>query len=237
MMKSHYRPTNVDGTLNVRRRFLVNELHHVVLIRKGRITRVLEPGLHRMRPRTDLVRVFPAGEQVLIVAGQEVLTSDAATVRATVSVVTEVGDPLLLARRGNYQQAFYLQVQLAVRAAIASRSLEEVLEVRDALDGELTEAVREHVESLGLVLRSVAVRDLVVPGELKRAVTEMLTARLAGQATLERARGETAALRSLANAARLAEQTPTLISLRLLQQMETTTGNTFVIDTQPQRTG
>jgi hypothetical protein len=46
------------------------------------------------------------------------------------------------------------------------------------------------------------------------------TARAAGQAALERARGQTAALRSLANAARLAQDVPALLQLRTLQAVE-----------------
>lgn len=34
-------------------RMLVSELEHVVLLRDGRITRVLEPGRHRLRRRRD----------------------------------------------------------------------------------------------------------------------------------------------------------------------------------------
>lgn len=223
--------SQLDATMPVGRRLLVSELSHVVRFRNGRIDRVLEPGRHRMRRRSDRVRVFPAGEQVMVVPGQEILTSDGATVRATSSVVTEVCDAIALARHGHFHQALYLQVQLAMRAAVAARALEALLAARGELDSELTAALRPYVEALGLTLHGVAVRDLVVPGELKRAVTEVLTAKLAGQATLERARGETAALRSLANAARMAEETPALLQLRLLQQMETTSGNTYMVDT------
>jgi len=52
-------------------------------------------------------------------------------------------------------------------------------------------------------------------------------------AQLERARGETAALRNLANAARLANDTPALLKLRLLQALEQSSGNTFFIGMSP----
>ena len=45
----------------------------------------------------------------------------------------------------------------------------------------------------------------------------MLRARAEGHAALERARGESAALRNLANAARLMDGNPALMNLRLLQ--------------------
>jgi len=58
-------------------------------------------------------------------------------------------------------------------------------------------------------------------------------ARREGLAALERARGETAALRNLANAARMIEQNPHLLQLRTLQVMEHTMGNTYVLGTTP----
>ncbi|GAA2674564.1 MULTISPECIES: SPFH domain-containing protein [Actinosynnema] len=55
---------------------------------------------------------------------------------------------------------------------------------------------------------------------LRAAIAE-ITARAEGRAALERARGETAALRSLLNAARLAEEHPVLLQLRSLQNAQT----------------
>lgn len=73
-------------------------------------------------------------------------------------------------------------------------------------------------------------RDLTFPSELKRAFAEVLKAKQEGQAALERARGETAALRNLANAARLMEGNPALFNLRLIQSVATAQagGNTLV---------
>lgn len=51
-------------------------------------------------------------------------------------------------------------------------------------------------------------------------MSEVEATRLQGQAALERARAEQAALRSLANAARLVRDNPELAQLRLLQTIE-----------------
>ncbi len=75
-------------------------------------------------------------------------------------------------------------------------------------------------------------RDLVVPGEQRKLMAQIVEARLAGQAALERARGETAALRNLANAASLMRDNPDRYRLRLLQEIASSSGNTFVIDTE-----
>ena len=55
------------------------------------------------------------------------------------------------------------------------------------------------------------------PGSLKEAFSKTARVKQEAHAALERARGETAALRSLANAARALEKQPSLFHLRLLQ--------------------
>lgn len=58
------------------------------------------------------------------------------------------------------------------------------------------------------------------PGELKRIFAQVVQARQEGLAALEKARGETAPLRNLANAARTLAANPALLQLRTLQTME-----------------
>jgi hypothetical protein len=55
-------------------------------------------------------------------------------------------------------------------------------------------------------------------------------------AALERARGETAALRNLANAASLVKDNPALMQLRLFQSLSESSGNTLVLGV-PAQTG
>jgi hypothetical protein len=77
------------------------------------------------------------------------------------------------------------------------------------------------------------VRDLMLSGETKRAYTDIFRAKKDGEAALERARGETAALRNLANGARLLQGNPALFNLRLLQTLSTSAakGATVVLNT------
>lgn len=79
-------------------------------------------------------------------------------------------------------------------------------------------------------------RDLTLPGELKKIFSQVVKARQEGLAALERARGETAALRNLANAAQMIERNPNLVQLRLLQVIAQQPGNTLVLGVQQQGT-
>jgi regulator of protease activity HflC (stomatin/prohibitin superfamily) len=212
-----------------KRREMISELEHVVLVRRGKIEHVLPVGSHWLRPRIDRVMRFSALPTIMNVQGQETPTADGATVRASIAVVLLVTDPIVVAQSGMNQETLYLAAQLALRTAVSNRDLERVLVEREAIAGELLTECVPAAEALGLEITSIAIRDLVLPGDLKRAVAEIISAKLSGQANLERARGEAAAMRSLANTARLAKDNPELLALRLIQQMENSNGNTYVV--------
>ena len=82
---------------------------------------------------------------------------------------------------------------------------------------------------LGLKLKVADVKDIMFPGEMKKAFAQVVKAQKEGQAALERARGETAALRNLANAAKMIEDNPNLLQLRALQSLADSGGNTLVL--------
>jgi regulator of protease activity HflC (stomatin/prohibitin superfamily) len=103
---------------------------------------------------------------------------------------------------------------------VASVTLEALLGQRVSLGPQLVELITPRAETLGVKIHSAEVRDVMLPSDLRKAFGETLKARQEGLASLERARGESAALRNLANAARLLESQPALTTLRFLQTLE-----------------
>jgi len=103
--------------------------------------------------------------------------------------------------------------------------MDEILEQRPRLGQKLMEITAGQAEELGLKLQLIGIKDIMFPGELKKVFAKVIEAQKEGMAALERARGETAVLRNLANVAKVLEGNPALMQLRALQS----TGNTVVI--------
>lgn len=202
-------------------RIVVQEWERVLLYRDGRFTEVLGPGRHR-RPRWRRRRVrVVVRPRLLAVPGQEVLTADGLSVKASLTVACRTAEPRRWHESVEDADAFvYAALQVALRDAVAGRTLEDLLSARDALPEEVRQRVATATEAVGVVVESLALRDLMVPAELRRAAAEVATARAQGQAALERARGEVAATRALANAARMVAEQPALLQLRTLQAVE-----------------
>jgi regulator of protease activity HflC (stomatin/prohibitin superfamily) len=218
--------------VRVGRRVVVQQWQRAVMFRRGALVGVLEPGAHRRWQRGYALRTVDVRPWVLTVPTQEVPTADGVTVKVTVVGRVRVDNPAALVTATQDATAeIYLAVQIAVREVIARTTVDELLVGRgDA--AQLTASLRG-AEDTGLAVESLEVKDIVLPTELKRAQAEVLLARAEGLAALERARGETASLRSLANAARLAADNPALLQLRLLQQLGNSTGHTVVVGASP----
>jgi regulator of protease activity HflC (stomatin/prohibitin superfamily) len=202
-------------------RIVVQEWERVLIYRDGRFEESLAAGRHRRgRWRRQQVRVL-VRPRLLTVPGQDVLTGDGLSVRVSLLVRLSVVD----ARRWHEavqgpDDFVYAALQVAVREAVAARTLDELLAARTELGAELGAAVAATAQQVGAALHDVALRDVMVPTELRRAASEVVTARAQGLAALERARGEVAALRALANAAKMVTDSPALLQLRTLQAVE-----------------
>ncbi len=203
-------------------RLTVKEGRRAVVRVHGRTVAVLGPGRHRLPRRGWFgrreVREVDVRRQLLVVAGQELATLDTPGVRVTVAVSWRVADPVaFLEVAADPVDEVRLGAQIALRDAVARRSLDELTAARADLAAELLEAVTPRARDVGIVAERVELRDVTPPGEVRRALLAVQTARHEGLAALERARGETAALRALANGARTLAENPALVQLRTAQ--------------------
>jgi regulator of protease activity HflC (stomatin/prohibitin superfamily) len=208
----------------------VHDYERGLRYRRGQFTGLLDAGAYvafRPNSRIQVIDVRPA---FVTIDGQDVLLSDGVNLRISLVARYVVGDPAAAVRGDqDYQRALHVMLQLALREALAGRTAEELLATRRELGPVVMERSASSVARIGIELLSVDVRDLMLPGELKRAFAGVVAARKEGEIALERARGETAALRNLANAARMVEEHPALVQLRLLQEVGGSSGNTVVV--------
>ena len=185
----------------------------------GVCTRVLAPGRYRTVRRATYHRV-PVLERIVTTAPQDVLTSDGVSVRVTAAVRWQVADPQRFVETVvDPAGVVYLAVQIALRDALVAVDVDAL--VREArVSGEaLAELARRAGAAVGIEVVEVVVKDVILPPELRSAYADLVTARTRGQAQLEAARAETAALRSLANGAKLLDEHPALARVRLVQAL------------------
>lgn len=170
---------------------------------------------------TPRVEVVETRRQSLEVSGQEILTSDKVTVRVNISGVYEVVDAAK-ARAAVKDAAEYLYraLQIAVRQSLGKRTLEQALAEKTDIDESVSAEVRREMEAYGVRVSVIALKDIILPGDVRDILNQVVTAEKQAQANLIRRREETAATRSLLNTAKLMEENPLLVRLKELEALE-----------------
>ncbi len=197
---------------------------------RGKFVGVAEPGKYWLWAGRGHIRKVDVRQRVISVSGQEVLSADGVALKVSVLATFRIVDPArAVLELENAESALHSALQLSLRSIIASSPVEGLLERRATIGPDLLSAVAEPAKALGLELASADLKDLTLPGDLKKIFSQVVRARQEGLAALERARGEAAALRTLMNAARLVAGSPQLLQLRWLQVLGERSGNTVVL--------
>src|SRR5438067_272073 len=192
----------------------------VLLYRDGVLIDRLGEGLHVFWKGTGKVRwkSVDRREQVADVAGQEIMTSDKVTLRVNLIVSYVVTDVIRAVQStADYQQALYREAQLVLRAAVGTKALDALRADKESVGAEVREALASRAEALGVTVKSVGLRDIILPGDMKLLLNQVIAATKEAEANLIRRREETAAARSQANTAKLLAENPQLARLKELE--------------------
>ena len=189
----------------------------------GKLVERLPPGRHAFWAvgRTVKVAKVDTRPTPLEVTAQEILTKDRVGIRVTLTAFTRVVDPEKAAlAAGDIANTLYRLVQFAIREAVATRTLDEILAARDTIDREVREFVGARAGDLGVEIGEIGVKDVILPGDVRELLNMVVEAERTAKANLIRRQEETAATRSLLNTARLMEDNPLLLRLKELEALE-----------------
>ncbi|TAH33005.1 hypothetical protein EYC58_02515 [Candidatus Saccharibacteria bacterium] len=200
----------------------IYEGHKGLFWKKGKIIKVLEPGRHRYSVLlNEKVEVINVQEQEIVLETQQYTTKDNLIVRAAVRAKIAITDPASFKRRVSLEQnGRFAQGILndLLRESIAKNNLDELLEQGSVLHTLIQESAEAQLAGLGVAVKAVSPISILIPRSLSQAFEAELGARKRAIADLEEARGRTATLRHLANAADLVEKRPVLLQLLIGQK-------------------
>jgi regulator of protease activity HflC (stomatin/prohibitin superfamily) len=212
------------------RHVTVYEYQKGLLYKKGRYKATLNAGSYWISSTFSLIVPVDIRPQFITIQGQDVLSMDGVTLKVSLAAEFEVVDAnVAVNKNASFQASLYLVLQMAVREIVGGQKIDTLLEERTTIGAKLMERASGKAGELGVKLISADIKDIMFPGEMKKVFAQVVKAQKEGQAALERARGETAALRNLANAARTMEDNPQLLQLRALQALADSSGSTLVL--------
>lgn len=159
--------------------------------------------------------------QALEVSGQEILTRDKVGLRLNLAATWRYADVLTaFGKLAKPAEHLYRELQFGLRAAVGTRNLDELLENKQLIDEAVSAHLACKLAGFGLEVGSIGVKDIVLPGEMKTILAQVVEAGKAAEANVIRRREETAATRSLLNTAKVMEDNPTALRLKELETLE-----------------
>ncbi|RVS66166.1 slipin family protein [Escherichia coli] len=197
--------------------------HVGVLKIDGETQALLPPGLTAYWKINHLVEaeVVDTRLQVLEVSGQEILTKDKVNLRINLAANWRYSDVLLaFSQLTKPIDHLYRELQFALREVVGTRTLDELLEDKQVIDDVVSEQVKSRMKPFGMEIASLGVKDIVLLGDMKNILAQLVEAEKSAQANVIRRREETAATRSLLNTAKVMENNPVALRLKELETLE-----------------
>lgn len=207
-------------------------LHH----RDGVLVGVLGPGRHRLRGFRHLLHTVDLRERLLGLGTQEVPTADGLRVKVGATATWRVVDPVTWHDVAQDPQAVVHEV---VRRAV--RDVVRTVDLATLASGlptsEVPGPVAEAAAAVGVEVLDLRITDVLAPVEVRRAQEAAEVARHRAVALLEETRGQTAAVRNLANVADVLDAHPALAALRLAEVAAGSGGSVVIERPAPREDG
>ncbi|MEI9535075.1 slipin family protein [Moellerella wisconsensis] len=197
--------------------------HVGVLKIGGEVQQLLAPGLYGYWCFSHTIEIdtIDTRYQSIEVSGQEILTRDKVTLRINLSANWCYADILQASSRLSQPVDYlYRELQFSLREVIGTRSLDELLESKQVIDELMMAQLSQKMQEFGLNIESIGVKDIILPGDMRNLLSQVIEAEKAAQANVIRRREETAATRSLLNTAKVMENNPVALRLKELETLE-----------------
>ncbi|GBC69271.1 Modulator of FtsH protease HflC [archaeon HR01] len=197
---------------------VVNEYERAVIFRLGRLVGSKGPGLVIILPIIDRRRIIDLRLITLDVPKQRIITKDNVTVDVDAIVYFRVSDPIgAVMRVKDYFTASSLLAQTTLRDVIGQVELDDLLTRREELNKRIQQILDEATEPWGIKVTTVAIRDVIIPEMMQRAIAKQAEAERERRSRIIIAEGELSAAEKMAEAADYYAAHPLALRLRELQ--------------------
>jgi hypothetical protein len=205
------------------RSYSVESYEKALLFVNGKYEQLLQSGVYYYWKNSIVINVAKVDmrQQQLEINGQEILTKDKAALRINAWAQYKVADvEKALLQNKEYDKQLYVAFQLVLREYIAGYGFDELLEKKESIAPFVLQGVKEKAEALGIEVNGFGIRDIILPGDVKEIMNQVLIAEKKAQANTIMRREETASTRSLLNTAKLMEDNAMLWKLKEMEYVE-----------------
>ena len=195
----------------------ISEYERGIKFTCGKFSSVMQPGWRFVVPIFQSYRKIDIRTKVIDVPEQEVITKDNVSVKINAVIYYNIFDASkALLQVENFHYAVSQLAQTTMRNSVGSVTLDELLSCRDKISTTICEIVDKATDGWGIKVHDVELKDVSLPGEMKRVIAKVAEAEREKMAVITKAAGELEASKNLAEAAETLSSAPGALHLRTL---------------------
>lgn len=195
----------------------ISEYERGIKFTCGKFSGIMKPGWSIVLPIFQSYRKIDIRTKVIDVPEQEVITKDNVSVKINAVIYYNIFDASkALLGVENFHYAVSQLAQTTMRNAVGSVTLDELLSSREKISDEICQIVDKATDNWGIKVGNVELKDVSLPGEMKRVIAKVAEAEREKMAVITKAAGELEASKNLAEAAETLSASPGALHLRTL---------------------
>jgi regulator of protease activity HflC (stomatin/prohibitin superfamily) len=202
---------------------IVPQYERLVIFRLGKVVGSRAghgPGMVIVLPLIDTVKKVSIRTVALDIPPQDIITKDNVSLTVNAVVYYRVVDPdRAIIEVEDYLYATGQLAQTTLRSVCGQSDLDELLANREAINLKLQELLDVQTEHWGIKVTNVELKNVDLPGEMKRAMGRQAEAERERRAKIIAAEGELQASEKLSEAAAKFATQPATMQLRYLQTL------------------
>ena len=195
----------------------ITEYERGIKFTMGKFSSVMKPGWRLVIPIFQSYKKIDIRTKVIDVPEQEVITKDNVSVKINAVIYYNIFDASkALLGVEDFHYAVSQLAQTTMRNMVGSVTLDELLSSREQISTNICDIVDKATDGWGVKVQDVELKDVSLPGEMKRVIARVAEAEREKLAVITKAAGELEASKNLSEAASTLAEAPGALHLRTL---------------------
>ncbi|UUV21080.1 slipin family protein [Paenimyroides aestuarii] len=205
------------------RNYRIESYEKGLLIVDGKFVELLDTGNYFWWKNSQVITAVKGDtrQQNMEVNGQEILTKDKVQLRLNFAIQYQIVDFVkAFAENKEFENQLYIIVQMALRTLVGTMTFDELMDQKSKIAETISLEIMQKVNRLGVKIIDTGLKDIILPGEIRDIMNQVLIAEKKAQANSIMRREETASTRSLLNTAKLMDENQMLYKLKEMEYIE-----------------
>lgn len=195
----------------------INQYEKGIMFVMGKFKKVVEPGWTFIIPIFQSLKVIDIRTKTVDLTDQETMTKDNVSIKIGFVLYYRINDAVKsIMNVENSQWATSQLAETTMRSVVGEVELNELLGNREKVAIRIQQIIAETVVDWGIEIKSVELKDLILPDDMKRTMAKQAEAEREKLSIVMKSEGELQASKNLAQAAKQMASVPGALHLRTL---------------------